>query len=137
MTPHDLPADGVGDESADRVDRNPPLVPGRRDYTPDESRTRWRHYLLACLIGAGFYTTLWLLYQSVGDTMSDEHPLGADSDTHPCRMREQYPYDFAWCETHDETFAIGSVCRYYTPVSSPHRGDRAADSPGTGGAPTS
>ena len=60
-----LPAIGGGDESADRVDRNPPLVPGRRDYTPAETGKRWRAYLLACLIGAGFYTTLWLLYQWV------------------------------------------------------------------------
>lgn len=64
-------------------------------------------------------------------------PLGADCDVDAiCEMRQQYPYDFAWCETHDETFPLGGVCRYYQPETSPQcRGDGATE-PG-GGAPTS
>lgn len=27
-----------------------------------------------------------------------------------CDMRMQEPFPFAWCETHDETFALGDVC---------------------------
>lgn len=27
-----------------------------------------------------------------------------------CDMRHQPPMDFAWCETHDETFPLGAVC---------------------------
>lgn len=29
-----------------------------------------------------------------------------------CDMRQQDPFDFAWCETHDETFPLGGVCSY-------------------------
>ena len=32
----------------------------------------------------------------------------------PCAMYTQEPYPFAWCETHDETFALGGICPYYT-----------------------
>lgn len=50
--------------------------------------------------------------------MSDDYPLGADCDIDamphmPCRMRQQYPYDFAWCEVHDETFPLGGICKYF------------------------
>lgn len=31
----------------------------------------------------------------------------------PCDMRHEQPFDFAWCETHDSTFALGDVCRYH------------------------
>ncbi|MGW4715544.1 hypothetical protein [Nocardia sp. NPDC004260] len=31
----------------------------------------------------------------------------------PCDMYTQDPYPFAWCETHDETFPLGGVCRFY------------------------
>lgn len=34
-------------------------------------------------------------------------------DDVPCDMRCGQPYDFAWCETHDTTFALGDVCRYH------------------------
>lgn len=30
----------------------------------------------------------------------------------PCRMFHEPPYDFAYCEVHDTTFALGDVCRY-------------------------
>ena len=30
----------------------------------------------------------------------------------PCDMRCSEPYPFAWCETHDEVFALGDVCPY-------------------------
>ena len=29
-----------------------------------------------------------------------------------CDMRHQEPFDFAWCETHDETFPLGGICPY-------------------------
>lgn len=32
----------------------------------------------------------------------------------PCDMHYAPPMDFAWCETHDETFPLGSTCAYYT-----------------------
>jgi hypothetical protein len=30
----------------------------------------------------------------------------------PCDLRRQEPFDFAWCETHDETFALGNTCHF-------------------------
>lgn len=30
----------------------------------------------------------------------------------PCQMRHQPPMDFAYCETHDTTFPLGSVCEW-------------------------
>lgn len=35
-----------------------------------------------------------------------------------CAMFVGEPYDFAWCETHDTTFALGSTC--------PHNPDKKA-----------
>jgi hypothetical protein len=35
----------------------------------------------------------------------DVEPLG-------CDLRHEPPYDFAWCETHDETFPLGQTCRW-------------------------
>lgn len=32
--------------------------------------------------------------------------------TSKCDMRCADPYDFAWCETHDETFPPGAVCSF-------------------------
>lgn len=29
-----------------------------------------------------------------------------------CDMRHVEPYDFAWCETHDTTFALGDKCKF-------------------------
>lgn len=31
----------------------------------------------------------------------------------PCEMVQEEPFDFAWCETHDETFPLGEVCPLY------------------------
>lgn len=31
----------------------------------------------------------------------------------PCRMTHTAPFDFAQCETHDETFPIGGTCRFH------------------------
>lgn len=31
-----------------------------------------------------------------------------------CAMFQQRPFDFAWCETHDTTFALGAVCPHHT-----------------------
>lgn len=34
----------------------------------------------------------------------------------PCDMRvSEPPMDFAWCETHDETFPLGGRCRFWDP----------------------
>ena len=41
--------------------------------------------------------------------LTDEIPGEADW---PCDMRYQPPFDFAWCETHDKTFALGDVCPF-------------------------
>lgn len=30
-----------------------------------------------------------------------------------CDMRHQPPMDFAWCETHDETFPLGGICSFH------------------------
>lgn len=30
----------------------------------------------------------------------------------PCDLRQQSPYDFAWCETHDTTFKLGDTCHF-------------------------
>lgn len=30
----------------------------------------------------------------------------------PCNMRQQEPFDFAWCETHDTTFPLGGTCKF-------------------------
>ena len=30
----------------------------------------------------------------------------------PCDMKRNDFYDFAWCETHDTTFALGDVCPF-------------------------
>jgi hypothetical protein len=30
----------------------------------------------------------------------------------PCEMYHTPPMDFAFCETHDTTFALGDKCRY-------------------------
>lgn len=34
----------------------------------------------------------------------------ATADEAPCSMVTERPYDFAWCETHDETFPLGGIC---------------------------
>lgn len=34
----------------------------------------------------------------------------------PCDMRQQAPFDFAWCDTHDETFPLGAVCTVFRGV---------------------
>lgn len=31
----------------------------------------------------------------------------------PCLMFHEEPFDFAYCERHDTTFALGDVCKYY------------------------
>jgi hypothetical protein len=31
----------------------------------------------------------------------------------PCQMFHEQPFDFAYCETHDTTFALGDVCKYH------------------------
>ena len=30
----------------------------------------------------------------------------------PCAMKHEPPMDFAWCETHDTTFALGDKCKF-------------------------
>lgn len=30
-----------------------------------------------------------------------------------CEMYHEEPFDFACCETHDEVFALGSVCPFF------------------------
>lgn len=37
---------------------------------------------------------------------------GADRPS-PCDMKQGEPYDFAWCEAHDTTFALGEVCKWH------------------------
>jgi hypothetical protein len=37
----------------------------------------------------------------------------------PCRMFHQEPFDFAWCETHDTTFPLGSICEYHHQEETP------------------
>ena len=29
-----------------------------------------------------------------------------------CQMFHEEPFDFAWCETHDTTFALGDACKF-------------------------
>lgn len=29
-----------------------------------------------------------------------------------CDIQHEAPYDFAWCETHDTTFALGTTCKF-------------------------
>ncbi|MEJ7648582.1 MAG: hypothetical protein WKF57_05945 [Nakamurella sp.] len=31
----------------------------------------------------------------------------------PCKVTHTPPFDFAQCETHDETFALGSICKWH------------------------
>ncbi len=38
----------------------------------------------------------------------------AQIDALSCNMFHQEPFDLAWCETHDTTFALGDNCRYNT-----------------------
>jgi hypothetical protein len=51
----------------------------------------------------------------------------------PCNMRHQPPMDFAYCETHDETFPLGGICSVYRgnltykAIASRARGDWAAE----------
>lgn len=50
-----------------------------------------------------------------------------------CKMFVQDPMDFAWCETHDETFPLGAICRVErgrlagAAVTARARGDWAAE----------
>lgn len=40
----------------------------------------------------------------------------------PCEMYHEPPFDFACCETHDETFPLGGVCPFHPdhkPTDSP------------------
>lgn len=37
----------------------------------------------------------------------------AAADEAPCSMVTEKPYDFAWCETHDETFPLGGICPFH------------------------
>ncbi|AMS02457.1 hypothetical protein SEA_LORDFARQUAAD_58 [Gordonia phage LordFarquaad] len=38
--------------------------------------------------------------------------LLAEGEPAPCDMKQGAPYDFAWCETHDTTFALGEKCKF-------------------------
>ena len=48
-----------------------------------------------------------------------EAELLAAAEAAPCAMLHQPPMDFAFCETHDDTFPLGGVCRYYRPEVTP------------------
>jgi len=38
----------------------------------------------------------------------------AEINALPCIMTHTLPFDFAQCERHDTTFALGDVCKYHT-----------------------
>lgn len=38
--------------------------------------------------------------------------LLAEIEAMPCDMYHEPPFDFAYCERHDTTFALGDVCKY-------------------------
>jgi hypothetical protein len=51
----------------------------------------------------------------------DDRPTRAEAERDeagdaPCNMLHEPPMDFAWCETHDETFPLGAVCPVYRGV---------------------
>lgn len=37
----------------------------------------------------------------------------AEIEAMPCEMYYEPPFDFAYCERHDTTFALGDVCKYF------------------------
>lgn len=37
----------------------------------------------------------------------------AEIEAMPCAMFHEPPFDFAYCETHDTTFALGAACKYH------------------------
>lgn len=45
-----------------------------------------------------------------GETVYLTDEQVAEIEALPCDMRYQAPFDFAWCERHDTTFALGSTC---------------------------
>lgn len=42
----------------------------------------------------------------------EQTALLAEIDAMPCEMTHTPPFDFAQCERHDTTFALGDVCKY-------------------------
>lgn len=46
--------------------------------------------------------------------MTDSPDAATSADPTPavCVTSHQPPYDFAWCEAHDETFPLGGSCRF-------------------------
>ncbi|MCY1718425.1 hypothetical protein OVA26_15935 [Microbacterium sp. SL62] len=56
----------------------------------------------------------------MADSPDDDGPLNADA---VCVMFSEEPFDFAWCETHDETFPLGSICRFH------HKAPKTQDTP--------
>ncbi|MGY4098082.1 hypothetical protein ACW2Q0_00720 [Nocardia sp. R16R-3T] len=58
-----------------------------------------------------------------GDFMELTPELAAEIDSMPCAMYCQEPFPFAWCETHDTTFALGDTCPVQVPEPETSPGD--------------
>ncbi|QDM56408.1 hypothetical protein PP515_gp61 [Gordonia phage Sidious] len=54
--------------------------------------------------GAGYRLNTWVRTRIPA--------LLAELEPAPCDMKQGGPYDFAWCETHDTTFALGQKCKF-------------------------
>ncbi|QOC55981.1 hypothetical protein PP494_gp51 [Gordonia phage Matteo] len=54
--------------------------------------------------GAGYRLNTWVRTRIPA--------LLAELEPAPCDMKQGAPYDFAWCETHDTTFALGEKCKF-------------------------
>ena len=68
-----------------------PLAPGEFEATRSRVETKW----MAAALEAGGYA----------DLLAEVTPA-------PCVMTHTPPFDFAQCETHDETFPLGGACRF-------------------------
>ena len=76
---------------------------------------QWDGQLLTCARGdyvvhclGRFFTVKRADFEALLELETDEDP----DRPAPCDMRGGGPYNFAWCVTHDTTFALGDKCRW-------------------------
>lgn len=61
---------------------------------------------------AGFVAGAEWLAPTVAALEAEVERLRAEAEPAQCVMTHTEPFDFAQCETHDETFPLGGVCRF-------------------------
>jgi len=74
-----------------------------------ELLAKWRADLSRVL---GDELVIELRRRGAGELLTVINTLEQANSPAPCVMTHTPPYDFAQCETHDETFPLGGTCRF-------------------------